>query len=209
MISEYLALFPDMALQPFLIGLVIGALISAHFGFRLFKFSIVVSFASAGFLLGTTVVGLMFPDGIAGLNFDVGFIVGIALAVILALISVKIYKALIYIVGGAFGVLLGFVIPYFLLLAFDQELAAIIVGAIVAVVLAVICAKGFMKIMKPLVIIETSLGGMALAFEGAAMLIGLSDAVVAIASVVGLVFGIFAAKYQFSINEGRELFGND
>ena len=209
MISEYLALFPDVSLQPFLIGIVIGALISAHFGFRLFKLSIVVSFATAGYAVGYSVFGLMFADGIEGLNFDVGFVVGIALALILALISVKIYKALIYIVGGAFGVLLGFVIPYFLLLAFDQELAGLIVGAVVAIVLAVLCAKGFMKIMKPLVIIETSLGGMALAFEGAAMLLDLGDAVVAVASVIGLVFGLFAAKYQFSINQGRELFGKD
>lgn len=209
MISEYLALFPDVSLQPFLIGIVIGALISAHFGFRLFKLSIVVSFATAGYAVGYSVFGLMFADGIEGLNFDVGFVVGIALALILALVSVKIYKALIYIVGGAFGVLLGFVIPYFLLLAFDQELAGLIVGAVVAIVLAVLCAKGFMKIMKPLVIIETSLGGMALAFEGAAMLLDLGDAVVAVASVIGLVFGLFAAKYQFSINQGRELFGKD
>ena len=209
MISEYLALFPDVSLQAFLIGIVIGALISAHFGFRLFKLSIVVSFATAGYAVGYSVFGLMFADGIEGLNFDVGFVVGIALALILALVSVKIYKALIYIVGGAFGVLLGFVIPYFLLLAFDQELAGLIVGAVVAIVLAVLCAKGFMKIMKPLVIIETSLGGMALAFEGAAMLLDLGDAVVAVASVIGLVFGLFAAKYQFSINQGRELFGKD
>lgn len=209
MISEYLALFPDVSLQPFLIGIVIGALISAHFGFRLFKLSIVVSFATAGYAVGYSVFGLMFADGIEGLNFDVGFVVGIALALILALVSIKIYKALIYIVGGAFGVLLGFVIPYFLLLAFDQELAGLIVGAVVAIVLAVLCAKGFMKIMKPLVIIETSLGGMALAFEGAAMLLDLGDAVVAVASVIGLVFGLFAAKYQFSINQGRELFGKD
>ena len=168
MLSEYMALFPELDAKAFLIGAMIGALASALFGFRLFKLSVVVTFGAFGYVLGTSVFGLMFGDGIEGLNSYSGLIVGIACAVILALISIKIYKALIYFVGAAFGILLGFVIPYFLLTAFEQELAGIIAGVVVAIALAILCAKGFMRIMKPLIIIETALGGMALAFEALA-----------------------------------------
>ena len=63
-LNEYMVLFPDMDMTAFLIGAIVGALISAFFGFRLFRFSVVVSFASAGFLLGYVLFDTLFPDGI-------------------------------------------------------------------------------------------------------------------------------------------------
>ena len=38
MLSEYMAMFPGMDMTSFLIGAIFGALISAFYGFRLFKF---------------------------------------------------------------------------------------------------------------------------------------------------------------------------
>ena len=116
---------------------------------------------------------------------------------------------MIYLAGALVGILLGFAIPYGILVSLGQDTVGMIVGLVVAIILAFLCAKGFMKIMKPLIIIETALFGMALAFEAVAMLLGVSDTVVIIASFVGFVFGIPAAKYQFSINEGRALFERD
>lgn len=206
MLSEYMAMFPGMDITSFLIGAIFGALISAFYGFRLFKFSVVVSFAASGFALGYTVFGLIFGDGVEGLNFDVGLIVGLAFAVILALISIKVYKAMIYIVGGALGVLLGFVILLLIFEPMELPLVGVLVGLALEVLFAILFAKGFMKLMKVLIIIETALGGMALAFEALAMLITLDANVITVASFVGFLVGIPAAVYQFKANKGVPLF---
>ena len=208
-LSEYMYYFPNMDVTSFMIGSLIGALISAFFGFRLFKLSVVVSSASGGFLLGYAGFDFIFPEGIAGVGFDVGLVVGLLFAVIIGIVAIKVYKGLIYFVGGLFGVMLGFFIPWSLLTMAGHEMIGIVVGVVLAVVLAILCAKGFMKLMKPLVIIETALGGMALAFESVAILLTPDESIVTLATFLGLIVGIFAAKYQFSINQGRELFGKD
>ena len=206
-LSEYMAMFPGMDATAFLIGSIIGALTVAFFGFRLFKLSLFISFAAGGFTIGYTAFSLVFPEGIEGLGFDAGLIVGLALALILGILSVKLYKALIYFVGGAWGAMLGFIIPYMILFAFEQETIGIIVGAVVAIVLAIIFAKGLMKAMKYIVIIETALGGMAMAFESAAMLVfGDAEYISAISYMAGLIIGIFAVKLQLNMNKDRDLF---
>ena len=206
-LNEYIAMFPDMDANAFLIGAIIGALITAFFGFRLFKLSLFMSFSAGGYLLGYYAFTFLFPDGIEGLGFDAGLIVGLALALILGILSVKLYKALIYFVGGGWGAILGFIIPYMILSAFEQEMIGIIVGAVVAIVLAVIFAKGLMKAMKYIVIVETALGGMAMAFESAAMLaFGDADYISAIAYMAGLIVGLLAMKAQLNMNRDRDLF---
>ena len=209
MLSEYMTMFPGLEVEPFLIGAIIGALISAFFGFRLFKLSLIFSFATTGYALGYSLFGLVFGEGVEGLGFDGGIVVGLACAIILALLAVKLYKALVYSVGGMFGVLIGFVIPYFILEAFNQQIIGIVLGLVCAAVLAILFAKGFMKLMKPIIIIETALYGMAIACEAVAMLLTSDETVIGLASIAGLVLGIFAAKYQFKANEGRQLFDND
>lgn len=204
--NELLATLPAESHVPYLIGVVIGALISAFFGFRLFKLSVVLSFASFGFLLGNSVLGTALGDGVEGAN--VALILGIALAVVFGLIALKIYKAMIYLAGGMFGAVFGFIIPAMIFYAFELEIIGLIVGLVLAVVFAILCAKGFMKIMKPLVIIDTAIGGMMLAFEALATII-LGENVlgfIGIVYLVGLIAGIFAAKTQFKMNKGRELF---
>ena len=205
-LSEYMALFPGMDTTSFLIGAIVGAILSAFFGFRLFKFSLVVSFASGGFVAGYSLFSLIFPDGIEGIAFDLGLFVGLALAIILGILAVKIYKAAIYLVGGAWGALLGFVIPFFIFEAMELPLVGVLVGIALAVLMAILCAKGFMKLMKVMVILETALGGMALALEALAILLNLNDTVVGVAFAVGFVLGIPAAVYQFKANKGVPLF---
>lgn len=208
-LSEYMALFPEMDSTSFLIGAIIGALISAFFGFRLFKISVVISLASAGFTLGYTIFYVIAPEGVDGVAFDFGLIVGLALAIVSGLIAIKLYKAMIYLVGGAWGALVGFVIPFFIFEAMELPLVGVLVGIALAVLMAILFAKGFMKLMKVLVILETALGGMALAFEAAAMLVTTDDTLVLVASAVGLFVGILAAVYQFKVNKGRALFEKD
>lgn len=205
-LNELLATLPAESLVPYLIGVVIGALISAFFGFRLFKLSVVLSFASFGFLLGNSVLGTALGDGVEGAN--VALILGIALAVVFGLIALKIYKAMIYFAGGMFGAVFGFIIPAMIFYAFELEIVGLIVGLVLAVVFAILCAKGFMKIMKPLVIIDTAIGGMMLAFEALATIILGANVLgfIGIVYLVGLIAGIFAAKAQFKMNKGRELF---
>ena len=204
--NELLATLPAELHVPYLIGVVIGALISAFFGFRLFKLSVVLSFASFGFLLGNSVLGTALGDGVEGAN--VALILGIALAVVFGLIALKIYKAMIYFAGGMFGAVFGFIIPAMIFYAFELEIVGLIVGLVLAVVFAILCAKGFMKIMKPLVIIDTAIGGMMLAFEALATIILGANVLgfIGIVYLVGLIAGIFAAKTQFKMNKGRELF---
>lgn len=205
-LNEYMALFPDMDMTGFLIGAIVGALISAFFGFRLFKFSVVVSFASFGFWLGYMPFSVAFPEGVEGVNFDIGLIVGLALAVILGILALKIYKGMIYLVGGMLGALLGFVIVFFVFDALELTIVGIVLGIAVAVLLAILFAKGFMKLMKVVVILETAMGGMALAFEAAATLLVANESVILAASFVGFLVGIPAAVYQFKANKGVPLF---
>ena len=206
-LNEYMTLFPDMDMTAFLIGAIVGALISAFFGFRLFRFSVVVSFASAGFLLGYVLFDTLFPDGVESIGLDIGLIVGLALAVILGILALKIYKGLVYLVGGMLGALLGFVIIFFVFDALELPHVGLLLGIAVAVLLAILFAKGFMKLMKAIVIIETALGGMALAFEAAATLLVANESVILVASFVGFFLGIPAAVYQFKANKGVPLFG--
>lgn len=206
-LNEYMTLFPDMNMTAFFIGAIVGALISAFFGFRLFKLSVVVSFGSFGFVLGCGLFSLAFPEGAEGISFDIGLIVGIALAIVFGLVALKIYKGMIYLAGGMLGALLGFVIIFFVFDALEIPLVGILLGIAVAVILAILFAKGFMKLMKVMVIIETSLVGMSVAFEAAATLLVANESVILVASFVGMLVGIFAAVYQFKANKGVPLFG--
>lgn len=205
-LSEMLAMFPESSRGAVLIGAIIGALFSAFFGFRFFKLSLVVSFGCAGLVFGYSFFDLMLGDLEAEFGFDVAFVIGILCAVILALLAVRIYKASVYLCGGMIGAALGFAIPYAILTALELETVGIIVGIVAAIILAIILGKGFMKMMKPIIIIETSLNGMAIAFEAAAMLLVTNDVIITVASVVGLLVGLLAIKAQVKMNEGRELF---
>ena len=205
-LSDFIATFPESGRYAALIGVVIGSLLSAFFGFRLFKLSLVISFGAAGFALGYSNLGLMLGDRGADLGFDVPFVLAILCAVILALLAVWLYKVMIYLCGGMFGFLIGFVIPYAIITLFADEVIGGVVGIILGIILAIVFAKEFMKMMKYIIIIETSLNGMALAFEGLAMLLVTNDIVITVASVIGLFVGILAIKYQVKANEGRALF---
>ena len=204
-LTEYMALLPEEAIPSFLIGTIVTALLSAFFGFRLFKLSVVTSFFVTGFVVGIMLFIVLFGEGSAVL----GMLFGLLLAILLAMISLKLYKAMIYFVGGAWGAMLGFVAPYFILTLLEQEICGVIVGLVAAAAGAFIFAKGFMWLMKFIVIIETAIFGMSLAFEATATYFTSDQNLILMASLLGLVFGIPAAVYQFKANKGRPLFSKN
>ena len=204
-LAEYIALLPEAAIPSFLIGTIIASLLSAFFGFRLFKLSVVTSFFATGFVVGIMLFIVLFGEDSAIL----GMLFGLLFAILLAMISLKLYKAMIYFVGGAWGALLGFIAPYFILTLLEQEICGVIVGLIAAGIGAFIFAKGFMWLMKFIVIVETAIFGMSLAFEATATYFTTDQNLIFIASLVGLLFGIPAAVYQFKANKGRRLFNKN
>ena len=185
------------------VALIIGSLFAAFFGFRFFKLTLILSGASYGYTFGTVTLGMFIGDlGLAGNLVE---IFGIVCAVIFAILMPKFYKALIYFTGGIFGAMLGFVVPYATLVAFDLEMAGIIVGLIVAILVTAPSARFLYRIFKPYIIFSTSLCGMVLAFVYLSMMIfGANETMLGLFVLIGAVLSVFAMKAQTVINRGRE-----
>lgn len=186
------------------IALALGFLFVAFFSFRFFKLSLIVFGAATGYSFGSITFGLLLGDSIA--SFDAAKVIGIALAIVLAILTPKFYKILIYFYGGLLGAVLGFLLSYLVLLTFDLELVGIILGIIFAVLLAVPCAKLLYRLFKPYLIIGTSFIGSSLALGCISLLIfGANELAFEISLLAGLVLGVFAMIAQFKINEDRDL----
>ena len=205
-INELLAQIPENMLMPTLIGYLLGSLVAAFFGFRLFKLSVVLSFSAIGFALGYGIFNLAFGD-----NTDllaVGLVLGLACAVVSGLVAVKLYKGLIYFLGGVCGVAIGFVVPYLVLSSFGYDSAGVAVGIVLAIVCAVLGAKLMYKFLKVIVIIESSFTGISGAVTALIMLVDPNSNILnGISGFVILVFGIYATILQFRHNKGRSALG--
>ena len=186
------------------IGLIIGFLFAAFFGFRFFKLAVVLSCAASGYTFGAVTLGTALGDVSGGFDFTV--ILGIASAIIFALVSLKIYKAFIYLAGGLIGALLGFVIPYSVFLAFGLETVGTVVGIILAIVLFILGARLMYRIIKPYLIVSTSISGSFGACVVLALLLfGENTAMIGVFLACGLVLSIIAMLVQFRMNRGRTL----
>ena len=137
----------------------------------------------------------------------ISIVLGIACAVIGGLVAVKLFKALIYFLGGMLGACLGFLLPYAILEALGQETIGIIVGIVVAIVFAVIGAKLMFRFYKAIVIIDTAFTGASGMLSALAMLIAPGSDGIYTAVVIGtLILGVLFSRFQFKRNQGRELF---
>ena len=200
-LQEYLGYETLAEAQLYLIGTLIGYLLVAFLGFKLLKVELVLGGATTGYILGW-VLSIYIGDAIPGVN--VGMILAIACAIVLALLAVKIYRALIYLCGAMLGAGIGYAIPYYILLELGQDVVGIIVGAILAVPLAIIGAKLFMKFFKGYFIVATSIVGMVCALDSLAMLIlPLDSPAVEYMLILGLALSAVAMKVQFKMNKGK------
>lgn len=200
MIEQMYSSIPEEILIPALVGAILGCLFDALLGFRFLKFIIVLSALSFGYDFGSVDLALLLGD-VGGFGETLALILGLVCAVLFALISLKLYKVLVYIIGGSFGVMLGLAVPLAVFSMFDLAAVGAIVGIILAIVLAVPAAKLFFnKLYKPFYIIFSSLGGMMGAAMCFAMIFTFDLAVLSVAMLVGLVLGIPAAILQFKLN---------
>lgn len=200
-IEQLFAQFPRSELNAAFIGLLIGSLFLAFFGFRFLKLEIVLSAVVAGYEFGADKLGLAIGD--AGLGFNLPVILGIACALIFGLLSFKFYKLYIYLVGGAIGAALGFVIPFALI---ENVVISIIVGVILAIVLAILGAKLFYKFFKPIYIFSSSFAGSIMAATYLSLLIfGANESMLGGFIIGGFVLTVVAMIFQFRLNKDREL----
>ncbi len=193
--AEILAPLLTDEMMPVLVGYIIGGLLLAFFGYKLLKIESMILGAALGFGLGYSLLGPLVTDLVQGV--DLAIILGLACMVILALLAFKIYKALLVIVGAAFG----FSIPLIIMFAFEVEPVIIY---IVSAVIGVIAGFLTLKLFKPIYIFSSSMYGMMLVFVSLSLLI-FKDNVVAllIAELLGFGFGIFAMVKQFKMNSDK------
>ena len=199
-IEQLFAQFPRSELNAAFIGLLIGSLFLAFFGFRFLKLEIVLSAVVAGYEFGADKLGLAIGD--AGLGFNLPVILGIACALIFGLLSFKFYKLYIYLIGGLFGAMLG-VIPYALI---ENAVIRIIVSVICAIIFAIIVAKLVYKFFKPIYIFSSSFAGSIMAATYLSLLIfGANESMIGGFIIGGFVLTVVAMIFQFRLNKDREL----
>lgn len=134
-----------------LISIMIGCLFVAFFSFRLFKFTVVTYGVCFGFLTGLVLFGLL--DIVAGL------IVGVILAILFGVLSLKFCKIMIYIYGALAGAELGYTISCEILISIGQEAIGPVVGTIVGFLFAMLGSFLLYRFFKQYVIIGTSITG--------------------------------------------------
>lgn len=200
MIEQMYSSIPEEILIPALVVTILGCLFDALLGFRFLKLIIVFSALSFGYNFGSVELAMYIGD-VGDIGETLGLILGIVCAVLFALVSLKVYKALVYFAGGAIGVMLGLAVPLAVFGMFDLAAVGAIVGIILAIVLAVPAAKLFFnKLYKPFYIIFSSLGGMMGAAMCAVMIFTFDIYVLALSMLVGMLLGIPAAILQFKLN---------
>ena len=203
-LGQAFADIPASELYPVLIGFIIGSLIAAFFSFRLFKLILVIMGASAGFSFGYVTLGMLISDRISA--FDASIIIGIACAVIFAILAPKFYKVLIYLIGGLAGFGMGLGLFTGILYSMGYETAGDILGVVVGLILVVPVAKLLYRWFKPYLIFMTSLSGSLLAMIFTSLLIfGDNEAAITVFAILGVVLAILAMIVQFRMNRDREL----
>lgn len=201
MIEQMYSSIPEEILIPALVVTILGCLFDALLGFRFLKLIIVLSAFSFGYNFGSVELALLLGD-VGGFGETLALILGLVCAILFALVSLKVYKALVYFAGGAIGFILGLIVPLVVFRMFDLATVGAIVGVILAIVLTVPSAKLFFnKLYKPFYIIFSSLGGMMGAAMCFAMIFTFDIYVLALSMLVGMLLGIPAAICQFKLNK--------
>lgn len=184
----------------FVIVIALG-LFFAFFGFKFIKIGIVLSAAVSGYELGTTTLGAAIGDKIQG--FNASLVLGIACAIIFALLSLAFYKFCLHLVGILLGAVIGFAIPSLIFTAAGQETIGLIAGLVLAIIAGGLMIKLIYKLFKGLIILSSAFSGGMLATVAATLFIfGDNETALGLAVLVGLVISIFAMLAQFRMNKG-------
>ena len=198
--EQLYSLYPESYINATLIALVVGCLFAAFFSFRLFKFTVVTYGVCVGFLFGLAAFGMLTG------NVVVGLIIGVLLAVVLGILSLKFCKIMIYLYGASLGAEIGFDITLSIFEALGLQSAGEIVGAIVAVLFAVVGSILLYKYFKPYTIIGTSIVGSLMAVSCLYLLIfGENEAAIEAFSILWLALTAVSMYCQFKMCENYEL----
>lgn len=200
--EEYIKQVFDFISQYLFLTLVSAAIlliINAFFGYKIFKFVIVIESSIGLGFLGNALLGpLIFQNPPEGVNLSA--ILGIALAVVGALLAMFFFKLMLFINGAGLGFVLGAVGCYLLSSNefFAKTWVIIAFGAISAIILGVL----FIFFFKPVYIIVSSILGLTAAGFILSYLICPNIYVILsiIMMSIGFIAGIFAAVYQFRKN---------
>ncbi|NLW77878.1 MAG: hypothetical protein GXY32_00490 [Ruminococcaceae bacterium] len=146
------SLYADGGIPAIVAGILAMALglLESFLGYRIFK----VQVAIIAFLAGLT-IGMNAFDAAFGI-FWLSIVLGVVLGVLLAWLSVKIYKVGVFLLVGAFA--------YLVAIAFVQNFWFGLIAGIVVGLLGVF-------LTKPVIILSTAFGGASMAGGGLAMLI--------------------------------------
>lgn len=183
-----------------LISAVLFLVFNAFFGYKIFKFAIIIeSSVGLGFLF-YAFVGPFFVKTVPE-SVNVYAIFGIVGAIVGILLAVFLLKLMLFINGAALGAIS--CLSFFFLFTFDSAILSSTWFAItVSVISAILIGLLFVFLFKPIYILITSVGGMTLA--GFILSALICPAILVILSIifsaVGFILGIAAAVYQFRRN---------
>lgn len=193
---------PSAMVIPTAIGFIIGCLLAAFFSFRFFKLSIVLIGAFLGFSFGSEDLGMLVSDRIDG--FNASLVLGIACALVFAILAPKFYKLCIYLLGGIIGGAIGYMLTLNVLVALGSSVRIIIIP--ISLILAFFGAKLLYRFFKPYLIISSSLiGSICAATITATLIFGENEVVTGLFAVLGLILSMVAMRAQFRMNRGRSL----
>ena len=160
-IVDLLSLVSEAFSFPSLLVSVLIGIICAFFGYFLFMKTLRVIVALEFGTIAYVAAVALLPagmDSIAGLPISLAALVGIAFAILGALIARHVYKLFVFATGAAFGAAF---VPA-LAVGFVPSIAENQTLTYIAMALgALICAVIFTKVFRGLFILTTSLGGMA------------------------------------------------
>ena len=198
--EQLYSMYSESYINTTLIAIIIGCLFAAFFSFRLFKFTVVTYGVCIGFLLGLVVFGLWTGSA------EVGLIVGVLLAVVLGILSLKFCKIMIYLYGAMVGFEIGYGITYAIFEELGLVLVGEIVGTVVAFLLAMLGSFLLYKYFKPYMIIGTSIIGSLFAVSALYILVfGDNESLIEVFGVAWLILAAVSMYSQFKMCKDYEL----
>lgn len=183
-----------------LISAVLILVFNAFFGYKIFKFAIIIeSSVGLGFLFYTFVGPFIVREVPEAVN--VYAIFGIVGAIIGILLAVFLLKIMLFVNGAALGAITS-IFTLYLFASENSVLSSTWFVIVAAVISAILVGLLFVFLFKPIYILITSIGGMTLAGFILSALICPAILVILsiILSAIGFIAGIFAAVYQFRKN---------
>ena len=194
------SVYPEADIKIVLIAMIVGCLFSAFFSFRLFKFTVVTYGVCLGFLIGLSVFGLLTANAVVGL------VVGVLLAIIFGILSLKFCKIMIYLYGAMLGADIGYTIACELFTQLGLESVGPVVGIFLGFLLAMLGSFLLYKFFKQYVIIGTSITGSLVAISALYLLVfGDNESMLGTFGIAWLVLSGVSMYCQFKMCKDYEL----